>query len=387
MSTPFARIGEHGFSAAMMLLLVVSAIATAQEVRVVEALEDGKKVAPKQGVALPEKPFPPENAMGRAGTFFAFHPGEPVATVFSKNVKTNVVNPSPFTHNYSENEIHGTTGKATYDIGLAGVIENGVQKFVTRGSVTGEITPGMNKGEKVLITAQVRDPFTFSDSNSSAQFDFAPGGLDYSFSLLRGTAFPAIFAPNLDSFGALAAETMMVFTGRVAPGVNADPVAFWSDGLSGAIDLYTLTLTSDSNHHITPVLSFARGTSQFTLDYKNQSGVSFDPFDPVDMTVNLIEALIASAFAPDGTLGIDLSDLFTVGFVPTGPTEFTLGGQDLLVLGAAEVQLPEPGMPVLVATSILALLVCRWRRKDFCVTGRVLLMKIQSAIRSGCGPR
>jgi hypothetical protein len=145
----------------------------------------------------------------------------------------------------------------------------------------------------------------------------------------------------------------MVFTGRVAPGVITDPDTFWSTGVTGAVDLFSLTLTSDLNHDITALLSFGRSTSQFTLDYKDQAGSSFDPFDPFNNTVRSIEATIASAFNSAGALDTDLINLFTVGFVPTSASEFTLGSQDALTLTAAEVSVPEPSSWLLLAAGVI----------------------------------
>src|SRR5262249_26318075 len=137
---------------------------------------------------------------------------------------------------------------------------------------------------------------TFSNSNPNSQFDFPSGGLNDSFSLFRGTSFPNVFAPDLDTFGAIAAETSMTFKGRVAPGVIVNPDTFWSDGLVGAVDLFTLSLTSDSSHKVSAVLSFGSATSNFTLDYANNAGTSFNPFDPTDPTLGSIKASIMSAF-------------------------------------------------------------------------------------------
>jgi hypothetical protein len=225
--------------------------------------------------------------------------------------------------------------------------------FITRAEP--QITPGVNKDDPtatVSIESTSKDPFTFSNTNPEATFEFAPQGFDNSFSLLKGTAFPSVFAPSLGLFGAVTDETSMVFTGRVAPGVVTDPDAFWSSAASGSVDLFTLTLTSDLNHDVTPVLSFGHNTSQFTLDYKNQAGINFDPFDPLDPTLSSIEATIASAFNPEGMLDKDLTNLFTVGFIPASISEFTLGSQSGLTLTAAEVPIPEPSTWLLLGAGL-----------------------------------
>jgi hypothetical protein len=181
------------------------------------------------------------------------------------------------------------------------------------------------------------------------------------FSLKAGTSFPEVFAPDNHSFGAVADKTSMTFRARVAPGAIADPSSFWPDGAAppGAIDLYTLVLTSDINHVVHAQLSFGAGTSNFGLDYTDALGMPIDPNNPAQ--IQAIEAEIAGSFS-GGNLTTDLNNLFTVGFVPatTGANpiqEFTAGSDNTLFLTANELPAPEPGSLTLLCIGALGLVI------------------------------
>jgi len=326
---------------------------SAQADEITAAQENGGKLASKTG-NLDPKVFDPKNATGTATTTFGFHPPAPVTSTYTKNVKTNVVNPNPFTHNYPGGEVHGTTGSATYNVSIGKVVEGAKSKFTIGAKVEGKIQPGNNKNVKVTIDADVKDPFNFSN-NPDAQFDVHPEGLDYSFSLRAGTAFPAVFAPDLQSFGAVAADTSMHFAARVAPGFVTNATSFWGPTQPGSIDLFELIITSDAAHVINAALTFGATSPGFTLNFQDQSGMSFDPTSPSD--VSAIESLIESSFS-NGVVTSNLEDAFTVGFVPGAAIgEYTFGTAATLDFGAVEV-IPEPSTYtwVMLGAGILVLL-------------------------------
>jgi hypothetical protein len=225
--------------------------------------------------------------------------------------------------------------------------------------ITAWIDPGKS-GEKVSIRAELLDPFAFSDVDPAAAFGFVPGGLDYSFSLFAGTAFPTSYATAPGMPGAVAEDTRMIFRGRLAPGAIAAPDAFWGDAL-GAIDLYTLTLQPDAGGNVAASLLFGASTGQFALDVRDRLGNVVDPTDPA--VVAAIAGQIAGAFS-GGMLQTDLQDIFTVGFVPqAGVTEFTLGGHDAVDLAAFEPGVvPEPGTLALALSGVVVLVAGRARR-------------------------
>jgi hypothetical protein len=337
----------------------------------VTAMEIGGVTIKPKAATLPAIQNP--GAKGDITTTFKFHPQQISTTNLTKDIKLGRIDPAnPITRVYTMPELHGTRGSVTYNNSF-NIIGDGKTQIFFATLAEPEITPGVNKDDptaKVSIESTSKDPFTFSSTNPEANFEFAPQGFDNSFSLLKGTAFPSMFAPSLGSPGAIVDETSMVFMGRIAPGVISDPDAFWS-GVAGNVDLFSLTLTSDLNHDVTPVLSFGRSTSQFTLDYKNQAGIDFNPFDPSDPTVNSIKTAIASAFNKEGALDTDLTNLFTVGFVPISTSEFTLGSQADLTLTAAEVPIPEPATWLLLGSFLagLAGAARRYRSCDLRVAG------------------
>lgn len=352
------------FTLMLAMNLVLCSTAYSQR-EIITVKEDGKgKFESKMPVNLIPNVIP-MNAAGKATTTFSFHPDETQDVNFSKNFNTNIITPNPFTANYFKTELHGTTGSATYNLNLGQVMEGGIVKQTIGGALSGFITPGNNADMVVKISGAVKDPITFSN-DPEAQFPFHPEGLNTLFSLLSGTAFPAVFAPNLQTFGAIADDTSMVFEARVVPDFISDPDAFWSDSLNGN-DLYNLTITSDINHTITArLISFGTAISGFSVDPHSS------------MEINAIQSAIAANFNPDGTLKSDLTDLFTAGFIPLGNvTEFTLGFRNTLNLGVAEVAttVPEPSSLALLSIGGLYLLgyAC-YRRKR----ATILLISVQN---------
>jgi hypothetical protein len=123
--------------------------------------------------------------------------------------------------------------------------------------------------------------------------------------------------------------------------------------LSGAVNLYDLVITSDASHKVSSTLIFGATTADFTLDFKDQNGNSFNPSDPLQ--VGRLESSIDNAFT-NGVLGSDLTDIFTVGFVPrtTGSDpigEYTVGGTTTATIGAVET--PEPASITLLVIGAL----------------------------------
>jgi hypothetical protein len=190
----------------------------------------------------------------------------------------------------------------------------------------------------------------FSDTNSSSQFGYIKSGLNYTFSLHPGTLFSSALGGS------------MAFSARVAPGVVNDPDVFWGGKPSGSVDLFNLTISSGPSRDITPVLKFGSSTAGFALDYRDSSGNPIAPSNPA--SVAGIESQIKSAFV-GGALTTDLTDLFTVGFVPSGSvSEYTLGKQDSSMLPAVEpLSVPEPAPLTLTALGALAYAAVASRRR------------------------
>jgi hypothetical protein len=289
------------------------------------------RFVPKGGIDLIPEPSLLVRAKGRFQTRFDFHPVEtrPAAEI-TKNFKTGAVSPASVTDVYTLKEDHGTKGSATHKLSIGQIEVKKDGKLVKvpqlKDNVVASITPGRTeKAGAVSVSALFVDPFVFSDTSSDASFPFVSGGLDVRLSL-SGGAFPALFAPDAVSPGALAAGTGSSLRVRLVPGVVTDVDAFWSPGAPGAIDLFTLTLTSDAEQNVTALLVLGASDDRFTLDFS----------DPASAKLAIEEAYV------DGKLTEELEDVFVAGFVPRGGvSEFTLGiSQDVRLAGNELV--PEP---------------------------------------------
>jgi hypothetical protein len=311
-----------------------------------------------------------EGALGYARTHFEFHP--PSApdkyTVILKNYKDMEVNNQvfgggtshwaggTFFHEYScEPAGHKkvSTGDAEYSFVLKANKEKNkdpnkarIINYNIAATMKATIDPGEREKPpegKVWMTCTVGDPVTFSDLDPDATFFFDPNGADHQFSLLDGTSFPQT---EFDSD-----NTYMLFESRLASGSIGDPETFWDDSLPNCIDLYSLLITSDENYNINVDLAFGASTSLFTLDFRDSGGVAFDPTNP--LAIETIEEQIRDAFA-NGAVTEDLTNVFTVGFVPTAlVTEYTLGDYDKNQLSGPEpAAIPEPATLVLMLTGL-----------------------------------
>jgi hypothetical protein len=287
-------------------------------------------------------------------TRFAFHPEEIDIDLFEKDLERQVYTPEAIHVTYDKKELHGTAGSVRY--GMQMEREPNGKRLVTLVFIDGRITPGGRREERfVEIHGSAFDPFTFGDA-PEANFDFLPDGLDYSFSLRAGTAFPTAWSTVPGQPGALPGGTSMEFRGRLAPGVVADPGAFWAADAGealDALDLFRLVITSDEAHRIQADLSFGAGASAFALDFHDAAGHPFDAADPD--TVAAIEAQIAAAFA-GGVVETDLANVFTVGFVPKPGlvSAYSFGSSQQVTL--TEVEVPEPALLSLVAFGLWAVL-------------------------------
>jgi hypothetical protein len=307
-------------------------------------------MVPKGGTTIT-----PSSHAGKAAavTLFDFHPAETQTTPLTKNLQTNTVSPSRLTHVYTEKEQHGTAGSASHSMSFRDVnLGNNQTVKVLDDNVMATIAPGRNeRPEAVNIQAKLLDPIVFSNTSSQAQYPLTPQGLDVPFSLLKGTAFPALFTSTLDQFGALTDGTSLTFRARIVPYAEPDPLPFWSDGLPGAVDLFTLTLTSDINHHVTATLVAGASDSDFTLNF---SGFSTAP------------GTIASAFDSTGLLNTDLNNVFSAGFVPSSSlSAYTLGFDTEADLAMSEKPgpVPEPSAFALAVVGGLGLAAAVWRRR------------------------
>ena len=227
-----------------------------------DVLENGGALV-SAGIDLVPKVLPATRpAKGKATAVFHFHPEETQTTDYTKVFGTPpIINPNPFTLNYTGAEIHGTSGAATFDLSLQQVKDaKGNAAWQIGGKVKATVKPGKSKPVlPVSVTADAADPIGFG-AGPEATFDFYSGGLNNSFSLGAGTAFDLGASANGDS---------MSFTARVAPDFVSDPTEFWSDGLSGAVDLYKLV--------VTPVGEDGHATSiQFPRSRRTSSTSPFD---------------------------------------------------------------------------------------------------------------
>jgi hypothetical protein len=326
------------------LLLPAAAVAAP----IVAAATGAYKLVPKDGLVLISTP---NTATGKASVRFNYHPvKEDSFDKLKKDFKDLGVAPNNATFKYqkTDNEQHGTTGSVTHIFAIKEIEVKVGDKTIKTPQVTDAITstiePGKNEKGKVSNDAAFKDPVVFSDDPADLpQFPFASAGIDVAFSLLGGTAFPAIFAADPSQFGAVAAETVMTFRARVVPGAEADPDAFWSDSLAG-FDLFTLTIRSDADHTVHAVLTPGADTSSFALDFTGFAAA---------------QATLEGGFSTLGALTAALDDVFAVGFVPRGTVSaFTVGYQQALVLTVNEV-VPLPST-LSLAVAALAL---QWLRR------------------------
>ncbi|MBL1217470.1 MAG: hypothetical protein D8M59_08240 [Planctomycetes bacterium] len=275
---------------------------------------------------------------GQVETYYDFHDPLLGFSLFLKDPKGGTVKPDIIESNHTD--IHGTNGTANYTMHL-NTSTPGKQLF--NGTVRGTLTPGKGpRGAKVSLSCWLEDPFTFSDSDPDAPYNFVAEGLDHSLTLNSGTSFPAVYTLVPDTYGSIPSETYMLYKARVAPGLVPDPDAFWASP-ANFVDLYTMTISADVDHTVTVVLEFGSSTADFVLDYRDKDGVPFDPNDPAQ--VDAVEDAIAANFV-NGALPADLEDVFTVGFDPDDLLGETMGG---FTYGSASEALmtayetPEPG--------------------------------------------
>ncbi|HKA45209.1 MAG TPA: hypothetical protein VKF40_24705 [Burkholderiales bacterium] len=284
-------------------------------------------------------------AKGQVQAAFVFHPDDAQPAVdITKNVETKIVSPNPLNFTYSKSELHGTTGtiKSTMDIlgPTVVIVKPGgptvKSGYTLRNQVRGTITPGKGENLKVTEAIGVKDPFSFSDSGSGATFGYKASGIDIPFSLLKDTAFPDLFSPDGILPGAVAADTSLTIQARVVPGVIDDPASFWSSP-AGALNLFTLTITSDIHHVITALLTLGSSTPSFSVLLSDTSDIAS------------AEDAIEGAFI-NGVVTSDLNTPFTVSFIPSGDvTAYTLGFRTDAALGAVETPISEPASILLLA--------------------------------------
>lgn len=333
-----------------------SARADVDQALVDQALKLGFRFVPKDGRSL-ERIIPHARKQMIVGTLFDFHPIDVEQDVIYANATLGNPHGENLLHVYSPDapEFHGTQGSAQHEFTVelrpmeAPFSDFDLVWMVDQVSQT--IAPGPAKPpQPVRIFAGVLDPFTFSDSSDEAFLAFSEEGLDIPFSLLADTAFPDVFASSPGAFGAIAADTYMKVRFRVAPGVVSDPEEFWSDGLAGAVDLFTLTLQSDELFNVTATLLVGESTGDFLVTEVGTAAAA---------------ALIEAAFAGNqGRLLADLEDVFTVGFAPlAGVSEYTVGYRREANLAAWE-PIPEASSALLAAVGAAALAAgCAARRQ------------------------
>lgn len=332
---------------------------------------DGQgKATPKSGgsrefVDYP-KPDKKNEAKGTIQTTFKFHqeraPKDEI-TKYCEKGKESVDKPK-VRHEYGKGELHDTVGAVDYNVSLVMVTKPDPKtpgKFIdqleTRVSSKGEIIPGSKgkNGGAVSIEASFKDPFTFSDDNTEANYKSFEQGMDLSVDLGTDTFFPTDLGPD----GSLAEGAYKAWRGRVAPGLVSDPTAFWDAPTPGAIDLYTLTLTIDSSHQVHADLWFGESNEFFSVDVTDGSGNIVAPED-LEAFSAAMEALIAANFV-NGALMMPLEGLFSAGFVPTSLAmgDYTAGTAGSQAWNGLE---PVPGPATLGAAAMCLLMGGRRRR-------------------------
>jgi hypothetical protein len=353
-------IGPYLFSSgrrpAVAIVLLFSAVASAhagpdfsQRVRI------GATLVPKDGLALLPTEIP--GAKGSFYTKFVFNPTQEFETNLTKNFNTNKVSPASQTDVYTLMDANGTTGEAEHSLKIQTVkVPVGPKEVETKlltDFIKGTIAPGNAPPGKASIMAATNDPIGFSDTSSNAAFYYKSSGLEVPLSLGSGTAFPQLWADPTDPFspGADADDTSMSVTVRIAPGVISDPATFWgATPPTGAVNLYTLTLTSDENYDVTATITPGASDADFTLDLGD---------------VGAAESTIETAF--DGTHGIletDLNYVFDAGFVPNPAlTAYTVGVQVEEAMTVNLVAVPEPDSAALLLVGAVPLFIVRWRSR------------------------
>ena len=314
---------------------------------------DHYRIVPKDGAVLVTRDT---DAEARLHTSFFFHPDEtqPLHEL-TKNMQTKKVSPAEVTLAYTKTEEHGTSGSLTHKLEIkTAQAKKGNQTIEVPAlvdSVKASLVPGKREDPStVSIRAGIVDPLVFSDTSSSAPFHYRSSGLEIGFSLGKETTFPSQFALTPSDIGAIAGETFFTFRFRVAPGAVSDPDLFWSSGLPGAVDLFTLKLQSDASFGVNATLATGTTTSNFVLDTTDT--------DTAEMTIE--NAFLGTG----GRLPGDLENIFSVGFVPQANlAEYTIGFEREVMLTARENNLPAPASSMLLLTGGILLLANRVRRR------------------------
>lgn len=299
------------------------------------------------GIATPE---------GSVHTKFVFHPGiDHPDKAFTKDIVLAGVGGfapvmQPITLNGACSPPHTTTGKSTHAVSMKQKsTQLGYTSYYVKDETTTTIVPGANPVRSpVKVKVRAKDPWSFGTAAQGAAFFYNDAGFDCPFSIYAGTAFPTPtdYPGGVEDVDA----TIMEFGVRVAPGVLNDPNGFWGDS-PGAIDLYSISISSDASQNMTADLRFGQSTSQFALNFTDSFGNAFDPMDP--LAIGSIKQQILSAFA-FGEVLADLNDVFRVGFVPLGLESYTMGQSSSLEL--SDVEVPSPGLStIVVSCGVLAL--------------------------------
>lgn len=238
------------------------------------------------------------------------------------------VAPATYSIKYPQPENHGSTGVVDYSFGLT---KKNNAYFVSV-DATGTVAPQKGKNDIISVLASAKDPFSFSDTDSSSFFGSQPDGINYGLGLAAGTSLANSYGPD----GGVASDTWISMSGRARLGVFNNGGTFWSG--SDGVDLYTLTLTPDASNGVHAALSFETPTSDFSLVYRDYMGNVFDPTDSA--AVGMIESYVESQFV-GGTLATDLDSVLSVDLVANGGADFSVG--QMLEGSAAGIEpVPEP---------------------------------------------
>ncbi len=285
-----------------------------------------------------------DGPQGFVRTWFKFHPNDYDRTNFVKDPAAAVPGEpavpiiDPIVHE-NDLEVHQSTGSSTYHLSLQHRRRaNGVDSFDVRAKAVAKVNAGFNNtgNSPIRVKVNATDPWSFGSVEQGAALPRNDAGFDCSFSMSAGTAFPAPieYPPDVEP-----ESTLMEYVMRVAPGVVNDPDAFWGDHLS-AVNLFRVSITADAAGSIAVDLAFGQSTDQFGLDFLDSAGNPFDPSDPVG--VGLIRQQILGAFV-EGEVLTDLSNAFTVGFVPLGGLDsYTIG--KMMDVDVPDVEVPAPSI-------------------------------------------